>query len=155
MDKKSALQNLVASFNRNINKYNEFNQKAYDFGSGYCLYPSEIHILNAIAKDEGLNISELGKKIGITKSAVSQVAIKLEKKGMIKKYYSPENNKSILISLTKIGMEVVENFHRSQEEIFFMFIDAFKKTDKEKIIFIQQVFDSIEQNLDYKLNKYK
>ncbi len=155
MDKKSALQNLIASFIRNNNKYNEFNKKAYDFGSGYSLYPSEIHTLNAIAGDEGLNISELGKKIGITKSAASQVAVRLEKKGMIKKYYSPDNNKSILISLTGIGMKVVENYRRSQKEFFFMFIDSFKKTDEKKIIFIQQVFDLIERNLDYKLDRYK
>jgi DNA-binding MarR family transcriptional regulator len=153
MNKNHALSNLITSFIRNVNKYNEFNQKPYNPGGGHLIHPSEMHTLNSIATYDGLNISELGKKLGITKSAASQVVIKLENKGMLEKHFSPESNKSIFVTLTKTGEAIVRHFRSSQDEIFSLFTDALKKTDEDKILFIQQVFDSIEQNLDTKLGK--
>jgi DNA-binding MarR family transcriptional regulator len=153
MNKKQALSNLIASFTRNVNKYNEFNKKPYNPGGDHLIHPSEMHTLNSIATYNGLNISELGKKLGITKSAASQIVIKLEKKGMLEKHFSPESNKSIFVTLTKSGEAAVRHFRNSQDEIFSLFTDALKKTDEEKILFIQQVFDSIEQNFDAKLSK--
>ena len=145
----------MASFTRNVNKYNDFNSKTYDFGSGFKLYPSEIHTMVAIAKYQGMNISELGKRIGITKSAASQVIKKLEKKGMIHKGFGPENQKSILITLTDDGREVVSHFESSQDEVFQLLMDSFLQLDDEKIEFARELFAMIEKNLDYKLEKYK
>src|SRR5512136_1803862 len=136
MDKGTALSALIASFIRSVNKYVDFNQRVFDVGSGRHLFPSEMHALNAIPPHGGLNVSELGKKLGITKSAASQVAIKLHKKGMVVKSFPAESNKNVMITLTKTGREIVRQFRGSQDKIFSLFMDFGRKLNTEKIAFL-------------------
>ena len=47
------------------------------FGINQKLYPSEIHMIYAIGKHPGINVTDLAKFLGITKGAVPKMIKKL------------------------------------------------------------------------------
>ncbi len=77
-----------------------------EFDGGLVLYRSELNLLQLIDDYPEFNVSELSAKSGVTKSAVTQMSIKLLEKGLIEKYKSPHNKKEKYFRLTPLGKTV-------------------------------------------------
>jgi DNA-binding MarR family transcriptional regulator len=86
---------------RLANRFSELEKTPVSFGTGEVLYPSEIHMIEAIGKNRGRTVTELCGRFGITKGAVSQTIGKLAAKGYIKKVRNADFGKEVLLSLTK------------------------------------------------------
>jgi len=154
MDKDKLFREFLESFNRIINKYNTINKIVFDYGSGDLLYPAEIHTLNAIDKYKDENITELGRRLGISKSAVSQVVNKLYKKKLINKYKERDNEKNILLKITDKGESALKGFNEFKSDIFHDLILELERLNTDQIDFLKYIFNKIEENLDYKIKKY-
>lgn len=76
-----------------------------DCGGKFMLYRSEINMLELIGNFPQLNVSELSAKSSVTKSAVTQISVKLCEKGLIETYKSPHNKKEKYFRLTPAGEE--------------------------------------------------
>ncbi|MDR1961636.1 MAG: MarR family transcriptional regulator, partial [Gracilibacteraceae bacterium] len=76
---------------------------AWDYGIGFPLYHSEVHLLEAIRLREGANAGEMARFLGISNAAVSQVAKKLTKKALIETYRAADNQKEVFFRLTALG----------------------------------------------------
>lgn len=87
------ISNQIAAANRLPSKY----------GTDVDIYTSEIHLLVSIHDNPGLNTSQLADLMGVTKSVVSRVASKIERKGLITRYRALSNQKEIFFSLTAKG----------------------------------------------------
>lgn len=148
MENTGKFQKLLSAFIRINTRFNELNKKKYTFGTDVELFPSEIHTIEAIGMNMGLNVTELASIMGITKGAISQIIRKLEDKKLIARYQRYDNNQQVLLMLTEKGKTAFhghEQFHRKQydfvqEELSYM-------SDKE-IDFLEQVFNSIEKSFE-------
>jgi DNA-binding MarR family transcriptional regulator len=89
---------MMVMFIRITKKFNELEKISIDMGKGEKLYPAELHVLDAIGNNYGNSVTELSKKFGITKGAVSQVVNKLFEKGYLKKERKPGYAKNYVIT---------------------------------------------------------
>ncbi len=94
-----------------MNKFAALEKSSRDFGTGDKLFPSEIHVLEAIGKHPGINMSDLASALGISKPAVTQIIAKVTKKDLVERYNGEGNRKEVLLRLTKNGL-IAFNGHR-------------------------------------------
>jgi DNA-binding MarR family transcriptional regulator len=88
-------------------------KKIFKF-KGVSLYPSEVHLMLVIKNDIDTNATEIAKQLGLTKGAVSQTFLRLEKKGIILKTKDPYNKNELTVSLTGLGEKAYELCQSSQ-----------------------------------------
>jgi DNA-binding MarR family transcriptional regulator len=74
---------------------------------------AEIHTIVSIGTNKNINITNLAKILGVSKSAVSQTITKLVKKGFVEKHLSPETENEVVLILTEKGQKVFE-MHQEQ-----------------------------------------
>ena len=96
----------------------------------------EIHLIDSVGKQPGINVTELSRKHKITKSAVSQAVKKIESKGLMERYKSPENRKEVLFRLTEQGLTAFrahDNFHKKVEAPFIQEIEGFTRKEADGV----------------------
>lgn len=72
----------------------------------------EAHIVQAVGEADGMNVTGLAVRFGITKSAASQMVSKLVRKGFVEKRPSPHSNKEFILFLTERGRMVFDAHER-------------------------------------------
>ncbi len=143
---------LLSSFIRVNKKFNRIDSLAVDMGDGVKLYPSELHVVEAIGNGYANNITSLSVKFGITKGAVSQVVNKLFEKGFVSKERNVDYGKEIIISLTGKGWEAFEiqdKFHERMLEEFIGYLDGFTSEEIDSFLLIM---GKVEDYVDTFLN---
>ena len=73
------------------------------FGTGVPMHSKEIHTVQAIGRNSGINVTRLAEQTGVTKGAVSQTVSKLVRKGLALKTHPPGNDKEVVLELTNLG----------------------------------------------------
>ena len=102
------------------------------------LYPSEIHLMQVIEADHNLNSTQIAKRLGVTKGAVSQTLSRLERKGIILKYRRTVN-------FTKLGQAVMKSHHyrtRAVQNEYESYVSTLSEKDKEVILRFLRGFES-------------
>ncbi len=115
--KYEQLYEIASTFRSLMNISVEANRKPKPFGSDTLIYPAEIHYIVAIAESNIVNVTELAKKMAVTKGAVSQIVNKLQKKDLISRYKKGNDDKTIYLSLTQTGQRVAAE-HKRLEQAF-------------------------------------
>lgn len=115
MNEHFTADQLCELFLQTINQYGQLERYTHLQGIGFELRLSEIHTIVAINTQDGLNITALAKKQGVSKSAVSQMVSKLVKKGFITKELSPETDNEVVLKLTESGTAVCQE-HEQQHK---------------------------------------
>jgi DNA-binding MarR family transcriptional regulator len=139
---------IMVTFIRITKKFNELEKFSIDMGDGERLYPSELHILDAIGNDYGNSVTELSKKFGITKGAVSQVVNKLFEKGYLKKEREDGYAKEIKLSPSEKGwkaFKILDEIHKKMEDEFFKYLGDVKS---EKLVSFTEIMEKIEEFID-------
>ncbi len=129
-------------------KFNELEKMSIDIGSDEKLYPSELHVIDSVANNYGNSVTEMSKKFGITKGAVSQVVNKLFDKGFLKKDKKHGNAKEIVLSLTEKGWKafyIMDEVHKQMEEGFFGYMEGIEEEKLESFI---EIMGKIEEFID-------
>jgi DNA-binding MarR family transcriptional regulator len=140
--------NMMMLFVRINKKFNELEKFSIDIGNGEKLYPSELHILDAIGNDYAQNVTDLSKKFGITKGAVSQVVNKLFSKDFLLKERKKGYGNEVKLILTEKGLnafKIQNNLHKKMEEEFFKHIGS---VESEKIDSFNEIMYIIEEFID-------
>lgn len=99
-----------------VAKFYENDTKARTFGTDTELFHSEIHTLQYIMDHPGLHISGIARELGVTRGAVSQTVKRLERKKMIIKDCSPDDNKRKIIIPTVKGKTACFYHKRAHEK---------------------------------------
>lgn len=118
MKSRDENQQIIDAFVRVINKFSRLEKTPMDFGTGDILYPSEIHMIDMIGKNEGINLTELAQRLGITKGAVPKMIRKLDGKGLIGKRDSDRNRKEVRFVLSERGVKAFQGhleYHRRMD----------------------------------------
>lgn len=95
---------IIGQFIESINLFNELEKQPRNYGTDYLLYNSEIDTLMLIGENEGINLTELAKKLGISKSGTTRFIKKLLEKKLIVKAKKKGNAKEVIFKLTKTGV---------------------------------------------------
>lgn len=135
-------------FIRISKKFQELEKMSIDIGSGEKLYPSELHVIDAIGNDYGNNVTELSKKFGITKGAVSQVVNKLFDKDFLKKERKKNHGKEVILSLSEKGskaFKIQDDLHKKMNNEFFKYLGT---VEPDKIVSFIEIMDKIEEFID-------
>ena len=149
------IHNFKETFLRIINKFKILEKIPIDHGTGHLLYASEINTLEIIGKSPGINVTELAKRKGVTKGAVSQIVTKLAKKQLITKFKDPENEKVVLLRLDKKGKIAFENHKKFHEKYDSAIIKKLNEMSFEQIALVTNTFEILEETIDHYLNDLK
>jgi DNA-binding MarR family transcriptional regulator len=127
-----------------INIFIAIDRRPYKFGITEPLYPSEIHTIDAIGENEGLNFTDLSDKMGVSRAAISQIIKKMEKKDLVKRYKVDGNDKETLLRLTKKSRTAFDEHKKYHAKRDKEIIDMLKKMTQEEFVFFKTVIGEIE-----------
>ena len=121
-----------------------------DFFAGVAkLSRTEFRLLREVVMEEekGRSIisSELARRLGITRSAVSQIVTKMEQRGIVKRVASPTDRKIAYICLSESTMVVFEEQCRHANETMQRIVDIYGE-DKIRIFF--EEYDALRKVVD-------
>ncbi|MFC1869211.1 MarR family winged helix-turn-helix transcriptional regulator [Thermodesulfobacteriota bacterium] len=138
-----ALHNLV-------NRHKTLDRTPRDFGISELLIGSEVHTISVVGENSMSNISELAKKLGVTKAAASQSIGNLQKKGYLKKLRDDNNKREVLLVLTEKGNKVYKGHRSVWRKSCSKFL--YDVTDEQIDAFIQ-VADRISASADSQVDE--
>ena len=73
---------MTRRIRRIINKHIRIEKLPVSVGGNIVLSPGEVHSIQQIGDNKGVNINALGNIMGVTRSAASQMVGKLKKKDL-------------------------------------------------------------------------
>jgi DNA-binding MarR family transcriptional regulator len=117
------------------------------------LSPGEIRFIQTIGDNEGTNVMTLGTRMGITKSAVSQMVGKLERKGFAAKRPAADNNKEILVFLTPAGKEAYAAHKQHNERHLHNLIERLEEFSDTQIATTAMILSVVESLADERMTE--
>jgi len=148
MNNPNDFRHISNLFYRVFTKFNKLEKKPRDFGVKHRLYPSEIHLVQAIGKNPGINVTELAKTLGITKGAIPKNIRKLESKNLVKRCKKDDNKKEVYFFLTtegKTAYERHEEFHANMDKNMIELFDSLNRREHSLII---KILNELEKFAD-------
>ena len=133
-----------------INRYNDIDKKARSFGTEELLFPSEIHVIDAIGMQSDMTTTKLAKTLGITKGGISQITAKLIKKGLISRSKGTGVNE-VFLTLTDKGQTAYHGHRKMHENLTNKLNSILNETNepvKETILKIISVINSELKNME-------
>jgi DNA-binding MarR family transcriptional regulator len=112
------------------------------------LYPSEIHLLLVVNRDQPSNATKMAEKLGITKGAVSQTLTRLERKRILIKSKDPYNKNELTVSLTATGKIAYDQYEKIRLSLFNQFESCFINFSASEREIIYRFLLSLESVLD-------
>ena len=100
------LKSFMDDFYSISNKMNQIRNKPVKFEGNITVNSLDLFFQDVVGKNKEVKMYEIGAILGLTKGAVSQMAVKLEKKGLIKKTKSKDNARGIYLELTAEGQRI-------------------------------------------------
>jgi DNA-binding MarR family transcriptional regulator len=144
--KEETIRHMTGRLARIINKHIRIESIPVPMGDDIRLSPGERRFIQTIGDNEGANVITLGKCMGITKSAVSQMVGKLEKKEFALKRPATDNNKEILVFLTPAGKDVYavhKKFHERHQRNLVERLEEFSDTQIATAAMILSVVETV------------
>lgn len=145
---EQASKDIMSLFLRIVNKYNAMEKLPVAHGKSGELFHSERHMLDAIAANTDLNITEHAAALGVTKGAISQIARKLEDKGFVRRQKKGGNNKEVYLELTGQGRKVAESRKQLNEETLKPLLDELSRHSAGEVDFLVAMFHWFDAYFD-------
>lgn len=113
MDKQTNIDRLCECFLQTVHQFGRLEKEMHTYGTEQKLHLSETHTIAAVGSYDAINITNLAKLQGVSRSAASQMVSRLVKKDFIQKKISPKTENEVVLSLTKNGKKVWQ-WHEKQ-----------------------------------------
>lgn len=141
-------EKISYTFLRVIYSFLGIDKKARYYGTDVQLSHAEIHMIKAIKANEEIHITGLANQLGVTKGAVSQIAGRLEKKGLLIKEKDIYNQSKLILRLTAQGEIAHHNHENYHNHLDALIEEALKDASAENISFLKRFLDILENRLD-------
>ena len=103
--------------------------KIRHYGTDVPIHEAEIHMLKAIKQTGLTHVSGLAKKLGVTKGAVSQIIMKLHKKGLVTKGTDADNQSKLNVEAAYARHEELhQQFDNMTEEELARYPEEFRNS---------------------------
>ncbi len=123
--------------------HEQYLNNAREYAPGTNLYMREMHFLVIAGENRPASISRLAEKLDVSLGAVSQMASKLEKKGLVYRSQDPEDKRRMMVNLTEEGFKLycshLEYDRKSWIKMSEMMKD-FSDEEIERLIYSEQIF---------------
>jgi DNA-binding MarR family transcriptional regulator len=119
-------------------------------GDGETLFPAEIHVVSEIKENEGIHATALADRLGVTVGAVSQILLKLERKGLVIREKDILNQSRFLLRLTPAGEVVHINHLKFHKEFDVLFNKLLANESKEKVRFLTDFLAALRVEIQKK-----
>jgi len=114
---------------------------------------SEVHCIEFIGENVDSNVTKLAESFYVTRGAISKLAKKLIKKGIIESYQKPDNKKEIYFRLTEQG-KVINKVHEGLHKEFQMRDKAvFEQVTEEQFDIMISFAEKYIRHLDAEIKK--
>jgi DNA-binding MarR family transcriptional regulator len=142
---KSSITELNFAFLGAAYAYMEYEKESHLLKTkdGETLYPAEVHMVSEIKESEGIHITGLADKLSVTIGAVSQILMKLERKGLITKEKDIQNQSRFLLKLTPDGEVIHINHIKFHEEFDNLLYELIGNESEEKINFLKDFLTAL------------
>ena len=144
----NSYDHLYYLMERTHNKYNQFNNKMVIFLKDINITHTEIHAIACIGDHESMNLTQLAKLRGISKSAASQMVYRLCDKGLVIKSTSPKSDAEIILSLTDLGNEAYEAHLKYHETTTSLFFQTLKQIPLDTVKELEDILQKLDVALD-------
>lgn len=144
--KEDSIKHMTERLLRIIFKHWRIEELPISITPGMELTAKEIHTIQAVGELSGINVKGLAERFGVSKSAASQMAGKLEAKGFLRKDKAPDNDKETLLSLTESGWDAFKKhkaFHERHMHTLMERLDVFSDPQLLTTTAILAVIESI------------
>ena len=138
---------LIELYFRSHNMFTLMESKPRDFGSGDLLYSTEIHTIESIGKNSGINLTKLAEYMGVSKSAVFKTTKKLLKKNYIIKSRPVDNQKEVIFNLTDKGRKAFQGHEIFSQEVFERIFDILKNLKENEVAIIENYLKKMNKEL--------
>jgi DNA-binding MarR family transcriptional regulator len=138
---------LVGKFGRVAKLWEQLDKKPRQFGTGEDFTGSEIHLIEVVGQNEGLSVTALAERLGITKGAVSQTLKRLAGKEIVVKETDPSNASRVIVNLTTKGKVAFFTHLHWHETMDGGFRHYFMGLSEERIRFLDEFLTILEQFL--------
>lgn len=121
---------------RTGNLVHHIRSKSFSTQSGAILNSAALSTLDVIDMNPGATSSEISRKMGISKSAVSQMITKLEKQELLERR-TGENKKEFYPYLTRKGMTCTEDYRELRNQFYKgagEYLSAFDSDQRQTIL---------------------
>lgn len=127
---------LIGRLRGIIEAHVRIDDAALPLAGGGELSPREVRCLRAVGRAEGANVKAVGARLGVTRSAASQMVAKLAARGLAAKGRAEGNDKEVLVSLTAPGREALrahEAFHERHMDALRERLAAFSPEERRAV----------------------
>jgi DNA-binding MarR family transcriptional regulator len=123
------------------------------YGVNFPLYHAEVHLLETIKANEGANVGELARHLGMTSGAISQVTKKLLDKGLIEAYRKPGNRKEVFSRLTALGEQVCKGHQKHHENMVSAVHEFITRLSRKETRIIFDFLDVVSRDIEQAMDK--
>jgi DNA-binding MarR family transcriptional regulator len=104
------------------------------FCAKWGITPVLLRVLDEISQIGPVSIGNLASRVGIVLTNLSSCCKKLERLGYVSRTRSSEDERVVLIALTRQGEKLVEDIHADIEDAFRMFFESLDKGEEEEML---------------------
>lgn len=133
---------------RVVSKLSKLDKRTRCYGTDKQLFEAEIHMIKAIKENTGIHVTGLAELLGVTKGAVSQIIMKLEKKDMIIKETDSSNLSRLVLQLSAKGETAYLNHEKMHGEFDDMVNKILEEATEENKIFLKNFLIALEEKID-------
>ena len=133
---------------RAANKLRVINKRAIDYGTGQPINTFDIHIIDAIGRSYGRNVTELADWFDVTKGAISQAVGRLSQAGYVNKDRNPVYGKEIVLSLTGKGEIALVGYEKVRRKIYEGFLLELETIGEGKLLEMKDLLVQINRSLE-------
>ncbi len=126
----------------------EVDKKIRYYGTDEQLFEAEIHMIKSIKENEGIHVTGLAQLLEVTKGAVSQIVMRLEKKGMVIKDKDPSNQSRLALRLTPKGETAYVNHEKLHQQFDSLINEILKNASQGEIAFLSNFLDLLVDKID-------
>jgi MarR family 2-MHQ and catechol resistance regulon transcriptional repressor len=109
-------------------------EKANEYIKKTGLSPTQFSIIDVLGHNGSLKISEIYSKILIKSGNKTMILDSLENKGMIKRVYSKNDRREIIIELTSAGQKFFDKNHKGYSEFIEDSVSNLSQSEQKEVV---------------------
>lgn len=137
---------LVEKLIKYGNVYARLYTKQVDFGTPVTFSASQVQTLEYILECPDQKMSEIARRLGITRSAFTKNVNKLMEKGLLEKHRCEGNNKDIYIRVSEKGLTIYKQYSNNMSKLWFE--EMFRMLDQIPARYLKIFEDTLDKFSD-------
>jgi DNA-binding MarR family transcriptional regulator len=142
--KDDIIRDGIDTFLRIVNIMRVLERTPVDFGTGEMLTVGEIHTIEAIGPNAGVNITDLASRMHVTKGAMSQVVSRLDGRGYVTKTMNRGFGNEVTIELTARGKKAYRGHRAFHHRVRFRCLESLGVKD---LSMMREIMHAMEREL--------